>query len=236
MKQKLFLAVGIVGIAQLVSAAPVTCMSGSLASYIALGSTGCTIGTNVLSGFQTLPGLTGSTPLSAQNITVTPVGGTTNPGITVQTNSTANPGQVFDTLIDYMISGNLYTGDSVALSNTSSSGNGAVTDIQDYCLGGTFGPNGVSGCSGKAGNLLLLGNGSNQATFASAGKITVTHDFTLDSGVTGSASGGTIMDQFTAAASPTGVPEPSTYVLTGLGIAFAVFGKTRLRFTKEMKR
>lgn len=235
MKQKIILAVGILGIVQLVSAAHLTCMSGNLAGYIALGPMGCTIGSIVLSGFQTLPGITGSTPISPQNITITPLGGNTNPGIMLQTSITATAGQLFDTRINYRISGNSYTGDTITLANTSSSGNGAVTDIQDYCLGGAFGPNGVTGCTGKAGNLLVLGNGSNQATFPAVSSISVTHEFTLDSGGTGSASGGTVTDQFVALAAPPGtpVPEPATYVLTGLGLALAVFGKARHAFQAE---
>ncbi len=226
MKQYAIFAALTLGVTSLASAAPV-CTSGSLASFIALGSGGCMIGTNTLSGFQALPGLGGATVISPSNITITPIGGTTNPGITAMTNLTATTGQIFDALITYMLSGNLYTSDSINLTNATASGNGAVTDIQNFCAGGTFGPNGVSGCTGTAGSLLVLGGpgtNTNQTNLSPVGKLTITHNFTVDSGGNGSASGATVTDQFAATSS---IPEPATYVLAGLGLALAAFRKLR---------
>ena len=227
MKQLLLFAGLTLGVTQLASAAPM-CVGGSLASFIALGSGGCMIGTNTLSGFQALPGIGGATAISPNNVTITPIGGTTNPGLTAMTNLTATNGQIFDALITYMLTGNLYTSDSISISNATSSGNGAVSDIQNFCLGGTFGPNGVSGCtSGNAGSLLALGNpgvNTNQTNLTPIGKLTITHNFTLDGGGNGSASGATITDQFAATAS---IPEPATYLLAGLGLALAAFSKLR---------
>ncbi len=203
-------------------------MSGSLASFVALGAGGCMIGTNTLSGFQVLPGLAGSTAVSPGNISITPIGGTNNPGLTAMTNLTATNGQIFDALISYMLTGNIYTSDSITLSNATSSGNGAVTDIQNFCAGGVFEPNGVTGCtSGNAGSLLVLGGpgaNTNQTNLQPIGKLTITHDLTIDGGGNGSASGATVTDQFAATSS---IPEPATYVLAGLGLALAAFRKLR---------
>lgn len=224
MKRSLFLASAILSVAQLCSAAS-TCGNGDLASYIALGSGGCTIGTNTLSNFQVLSGTAFATPIAPTSIEIMPLGGSFDPGITVSTDMTmtANAGTLLEAIFTYQISGNLYTSDSISLANSSETGDGAVTDVQNYCLGGAFGSDGVTGCTGTPGTLVTLDGVANQDSnsFAPGTPLSVTDDFTLDGGTGGSASGGSFTDQFTA------VPEPISLLLTGLGLTLAAALKFR---------
>lgn len=230
MKHWVFLASAIVLLTQSILAAP--CTSGSLANYIALGATGCTIGGNTLYDFQTLSGTAFATPIATQGITINPLGGAYNPGISVSTQMTAASGKLLEALFTYRISGNLFVGDSITLSASSETVDGAVTDIQNYCAGGTFGSNGVSACTGLAGSLLALDGVTNQASssFSRTSFLSITDDFTLDGGLAGSASGGTFADSFTA------VPEPSVFLLTALGITLALTGKQFQSLKRSRKR
>lgn len=205
--------------AALGSATP--CVNGSLASYIALGSGGCTIGSNTLFGFQTVDGIAGATVIGTMNLAIAPSGGTASFGFTATTSQTAGAGSLIESIFTYQISGNSYIGSSIALSGSSESADGAVTDIQNYCAGGGFGPNGVTGCTGVPGTLVTL-DGVQQtdlASFSGVSLLSVTDDFTLDGGLAGSAAGGSFTNQFTAQAAVSAVPEPFVFALTGLGLA-----------------
>jgi PEP-CTERM motif len=193
------------------------CGTGSLASYIELGPGGCTIGANTLFDFRALSGIAGATPISSGAVTLAPLGGNFDPGLSATVNTTANAGTLFETFFTYKVAGSFYTGDSITLTNSSASSDGAVTGIQDFCAGGIFGPSGVTGCTGIAGTLLTLAGTQNQdsTSFGPVNLLSVTDDFTLDGGLAGSASGGTMTNRFTA------VPEPATFFVAGMGLALA---------------
>lgn len=195
-----------------------TCNDGSLASYIGLGSGGCTIGANTLYDFQTVSGTSGATAISTADVSISPLGGDSNPGITASLTKVAGANTQLELLFTYQISGASYVGDSITLAGSSETADGAVTDIQNFCAGGIFGPGGVTGCTGFAGSLLALDGIQNQdsTVLGPASLISVTDDLTLDGGLLGSASGGTITDRFSA------VPEPSSYFLTGLGLTLGL--------------
>ena len=197
MKQIGLLFLAWLGAAQLVSAAP--CVPGTLASYIALGAGGCTIGTNVLANFTQGSALNGAVNIPLAGLNVFPAGGASNPGIIVTGNITAGSGQVFSALINYTITGSTYTSDTVTLSNTTATGNGAVTDIQNFCLNGDFQAPyvrlWVPGGEGPGSPLVVLGNGSATASL-NATSLGITHNLEIDSGITGTASGAVIIDQF----------------------------------------
>ena len=219
MKQFFILTGAIIGITQLGSAAT-TCNSGSLASFIALGSTGCSIGSSTLTSFQTLPGgILGATAINPANITLTITPGIV--GFSAQANATVGPNQIAEALFNYQVSGPSFNMSTITLSNTTETGDGGVTYLQNLCLGGQFSPSGVTGCGGPTRGLAVVNSGSDTANFSSISPIGVTDDFTVDGGLAGTAAGGTFTDQFT-------VPEPSTILLTGLGLAVAAFGKRRL--------
>lgn len=215
MKRILFLGTVLFAATQLSSAA--TCTSGTLASYLALGSGGCTIGNDVLSNFQTLSGQTGATEIATNGVVVTPGGGTSTPSLTFSTIQSVSTGGLVESIFTYQISGPTFTSASLALSGSSETVDGAVTDIENFCAGGTFGPDGVDGCTGTAGSLLTLDGiqNSNSSPLSPASLVSVTNDFTVDGGTAGSAAGGTFADSFTA------TPEPASLFMAALGILTA---------------
>jgi hypothetical protein len=219
MKQFLFFASAMVSVAQLCSGS--ACVSGTLSSYIALGTGGCSIGTNTLSGFHTLSGTSFATPIDSAMIAITPLAG--NPGFTAAFSATANTGTLAEALFTYQIAGASYSSSSINLTGSIATNDGTVTDVQNFCAGGTFGPDGLSNCSGLPGTLIVVGAGGDQASFPPVPFLNVTDDFTLDGGTAGSASGGSITDRFTA------VPEPLTLLLTAMGLAFALALKASKR-------
>lgn len=208
----------------LCSAAP--CGVGTFASYISLGSGGCTIDGHTLSNFQTLPGNSLASPIDAANLTVSPLGGASDPGLTFSTNLTSTANAPLELVFTYQIAGAFYSGSAIGLSNSSETGDGAVTEIQNYCAGGAFGPDGLSGCGGVTGSLLTLDGiqQSDQTSFAGVSLVNVTNDFELDGGLGGTASGGTFTNQFAASAA---TPEPATWLFVGIGIFCIALAKRR---------
>jgi hypothetical protein len=81
------------------SAAP--CGNGSLASYIALGSGGCTIGSNTQFGFQTVSGTAGATPIATSALAIAPFAGSTSFGFTAALTQTAGANALFETIFNY---------------------------------------------------------------------------------------------------------------------------------------
>lgn len=223
----------VTGFASLARGEPM-CASGTLASYIALGTAGCALGSNLLSGLETLSGINGSTPISPSGINITPVMNAGDVGLMFSLASDAAGGSILEALISYKVSDGSYTASAISASGTSTSGNGAVTDIQNLCLGGLFGPDGVSGCStGRTGSLLLLGDGSTSTSFGAAASLSITDDITFDSGGSGngnSASGGVFTDSFASTAAS--VPEPRTLILLIAG----AFTAALIRFTNGNRR
>jgi hypothetical protein len=210
-------------------AAPM-CKTDTLASYISLGATGCEIGVGTFSGFQVLPPITGALPIAPGNITITPVQSGNTLGLDVMINATAMAGELRQALLGYMLMAPSITGSMVTVSGTSTTGNGFVTDIQNYCAGGTFLPGDVTGCNGSTDDaLVVLNAGSQSAMFPGVSQISVVHDFTLDASSGGTATGGMVMDRFTVA-STAPIPEPQTYVLMSSALlAIALRGRLRNR-------
>lgn len=219
MKQVLILALATASFAGLGLAAP--CATASLAAYSA-ASFSCTIGGDTLSNFSVLAPLYGS-QIANSTITITPTGGTFNPTLTFSTNPLLNAsgGNAYETYFSYDISGQPYVGISSTLSGSSETGDGAVNDIVSFCEGGSFDMNGV--CSKPNSSLSTVDGALNtdMASFGSVMMLNVTNDFVVDPGLSGTASGGTFTNSFTA------VPEPFTSALTGLGVALLTV--TRIR-------
>lgn len=206
-----------------------SCAAGTLASYIALGSTGCRVGVNQFFDFATVPGTAGASEISTNSVSLAPLGGSSNPGLSVIIRASASANTLLETIFTYRAAGGEYSSDNIALNNSSETGDGGVTDTQNYCLGGTFGPDGVSGCSGTAGALLTVDGVQNNdsISFASTALLAITDDFVVDGGTGGSAQGGKITDQFTA------VPEPSIFGLFGIAAAFGAMIRRREAGFKE---
>jgi hypothetical protein len=135
---------------------------------------------------------------------------------------------VLEALFNYAISGPAFTMETITLSGSSETVDGAVTDTQNYCAGGQFGPDGVTGCTGSATGTLLTFDGvqnTDQTPFAGPTLLSITDDFVLDGGTAGSASGGTFQDQFSATSA---VPEPNgAFLLPAAVLVFAGIRKLR---------
>jgi hypothetical protein len=104
-----------------------------------------------------------------------------------------------------------------------------VTGIQNYCAGGTFGPDGVTGCAAVNGALVTLDGvqQTDMASLAGVSLLSITNDFTLDGGLAGSAAGGSFTDQFTAHEAVSAIPEPFGFALTALGLAMGALLRRR---------
>lgn len=225
MRRVLLLVAGAVAASQLGVAA--SCSSGSLASYIALGSGGCTIGGDTLSNFKLLTGSSGATPIVASSVTLNPSGGTYNPALMISTSQTATTNSL-ETIFTYSITGTSFTGISAVLGNSSETGAGGVTGLVNFCEGSSFGPDGLSGCGGSSGGLTTVDGFQNtdSATFVKIPFLNVTNDLEIN----GPATGGTLTNSFTA------VPEPISTALTGFGLLFVGAMKVRrLRAKQESK-
>jgi hypothetical protein len=214
--------------------AAATCTAGSLASYIGLGSVGCTIGSNTLTNFAIDSGLNNGRAISPSAVNITPLGGSLDPGIntTVSQSAQAN---IFEAIFTYQISGSQYQRETYTLSGASEAGGGAVTGLQNNCAGGVFDASGVLGCTGTSNTLLTLDGVQNQdsVTFALPTFLTITDDLTID-GSFGTASAGTLVDRFSAAG-PATVPEPgsSSLIAVALFTAAGLFSPRRRKSTTE---
>jgi MYXO-CTERM domain-containing protein len=210
-------------VAQLCAAS--TCTSGTLASYLSLGSSGCTIGGETLYNFSILSGQTGATELSAASITITPSGGVYSPTLTFTTSQSASTNALLESFFTYDLSGASLVSSAITLSGSSETGDGGVTEIENFCAGGMFDSTGVGNCTGTAGSLLTL-DGAQNSDYSGLGPVSflnVTDDFTLSGGTIGSAAGGTFTNSFGA------VPEPASIMFAGFGLALAAGAGLRRR-------
>lgn len=230
-KQISLLAFAALSVARLEAAT--SCVGGTLTAYVALGAGGCTIGNNTLYDFAILPnGTAGATEISgAANLT--PSGGNYNPSLGISVSQTAKDPTVLEVFFTYDISGAGYTNTSATLNGSKLTGSfAAVTGVENYCEGGSFGSDGLDGCPAANGALVTLAGfqNSDSAGFSKVPFLSVTDDFTID-GTGGTASGGTFTNNFAA------VPEPVSISLTGVGLIFAgLWGGARRRRRPVMKQ
>jgi hypothetical protein len=212
-KQVSLLALAALSLGRLGIAGP--CSNGTLSSYVSLGAAGCTIGNNTLYDFNVfLSGTAGASELAPSAVNLTPSGGNYLPTLAVSVTQAATDGNTIETFFTYDISGAGYIATAASLSGSSETPpDGAVTGIENYCEGGSFGPDGVDGCPGANGALVTADGFQNTdgAAFSKIPFIAVTDDFTID----GPASAGTFTNSFAA------VPEPISISLTAVGLILA---------------
>ena len=217
------------------------CNMSTLATYLDLGSAGCTIGNFRFSDFGLLQQPTGSVPFSA--VSVTPVAvGTTAVGLDFGVNATANAGMLFEDLISYRITGigASLNGASLFFAGSSTTGDGAaVTVVENLCIGGLFlGADGVSGCSTPRDLIVVNAFGSADPpislAFLSAALLAVVTDIAIDGGNNGVASLGSASNRFQIGA-VNGVPEPAAFLLVIAGL-LALSGSRAARFFRVSRR
>ncbi len=212
------------------SSAPL-CMPNTLASFISLGSGGCDIGSATFSGFDPLPPITGATAIAPSAISITPFTSGNVVGLDIRVTATASAGQILQSIFGYQITGPMILSEMTTVSGTASTGDGFVSNIQNFCAGGMFSPDDVSGCPGTSGALVVIGNGVDQTALPGLTTLSVVGDFTLDAGFSGTATGGLVSDRFTVQPASTVIPEPQTYVL----LSSALFGIAGLRFAQRRR-
>jgi hypothetical protein len=213
------------------SASP--CLPGSLASYVALGGGGCSIGTALFFNFADLPLQGGAAAIPDSNVLVNPVsiGG---PGFRFDVNSQAGAGDIFERVIGFSLSGPGFVGNQLSLTGSTVASDGANTVVEHECLGAAFGLGQF--CSAIDTQLVvfdldLLGQSLNDSlNFPATPLLGIILDITVDGGTSGAARLASATTQFT----PRGgsVPEPATLTFLTFGLA-AVMGRQRLRNRKS---
>jgi hypothetical protein len=206
------------------------CTSGSLQSYINLGTGGCGLGTIQFTNFTIAPGITGATAINPATINVTPgSGGPFNFTLMFSVNQTANTGDLLQALLRFTATGSALTTASIALSPSSAiTGDGSITGILDVCPNAQFAGNSPSGCTTSPQSALaFLVSGDSglfdSRSFAPSRSFDVFVDLTAD----GASSGTATLVSATVGLSD--VPEPSALWLSGLGVGIVGFTHLRRR-------
>lgn len=206
----------------IINADALPCAPNNLSGYIGLGSAGCTIGHVLFSDFNSLDVLSGATQLDPSDIDISPLNVLSNPGFNFVLNMNAGLGESKEILIGYIVSGGVFTGNTLSMTGSTVSGDGAVTVIEDKCLEGDFGPDGVTGCNGIPRNQIVFDIGIEadlfqKMSFGPVSRINVVNDIVADGGVGGASSLLSVTNQFNA------VPEPSTLALILFGFSGIIF-------------
>jgi hypothetical protein len=209
-------------------AAPL-CGADSLTNYLSLGS--CSIGGATFSNFSLVTPLpTGATAVSTSSVIVLPFSTTTSVGFQFLFDITSTSFQLNELLFGYLASASGFTDATLSIPGAIASGDGSVTAIQDLCIGGSFTPGSLAGCSATQGaNLAFAIDGdqslSETLSFASAPVLGIVNDIAADGGLSGNASlAGGFTNSFTVA-SP--VPEPATVSLVAAGIVWLMRRRRR---------
>ena len=173
---------------------------GTLASYLALGAAGATIGSTLFSNFTLDPNQSGATQIPT-SILVTPINLFGAPALQFSVMQTALAGELFELKLSYKVQDISIVGAESALGTASATGDAAVTATLDL--------NGMATLIAvvTAGSSTL----SDQASFFSVAQLTAHADFVVDGGASGQGSAGTFTNRYTIVP----VPEP-TAALYGL--------------------
>lgn len=189
---------------------------GTLASYIALGSGGATIGTTLFSDFKLELNQTGATQIPT-SILVNPINLLGAPALEFVVQQTALAGELFELKLSYKVQDISLFGAEVALNTASATGDGALTATLD--LTGSV-PQPATLIAVVTPNFSQL---SDQTNFPSVAQVFAQTDIVVDGGATGQASARSVTNRFQVGA----IPEPSS-VLFGLA-TFGVCATRRLR-------
>lgn len=209
-------------------AAPLSCSSGSLASYLGLVE-GCSIGSSIFSGFETFA-VPGVTDIDPADVTVTPVSGLSNPGFLFSGPFQAGPDVLLGLGVIYNAQG-LFAGNQAELTNPVVTLDAAITLIEDKCIGGIF----ASGfCGGIPDNITLVATEffsetTGSISFQTTTLLGIRNELVIDGGLDGTASLGSFRNQLTA------VPEPGTFLLLSLGMMTLVAYRPKTHPKKSKK-
>jgi hypothetical protein len=194
------------------------CAADTLAGYVALGAGGCEIGSTSFQSFGVLEVPFGALEIDPADVLVTPlVDDPLRPGLSFVLAAAATANELLEVLVAYQVAAPLLRGAEVALDGSSVSGDGAVTAIEDVCIGGVFDPDGPTGCTGLDEALIAFDVGfdaepSVTLLFEDASLLAVVKDIAVDGGLEGAASLAGVTNRFL-------VPEPATALLLAVGLA-----------------
>jgi len=189
---------------------------GTLASYIALGSTGATIGTTLFSDFKLELNQTGATQIPT-SILVNPIDLLGAPALDFTVARSALANELFELKLSYKVTDLSIEGVGVSLDTFSATGDGAVTATLD-----------LTGPNPQPATLIAFATSGastpvESTNFPSVAQVLARTDIVVDGGGGGTSSVRVVRNQFSVAA----IPEPGT-LLFGLGI-FGVCATRRFR-------
>src|ERR1035437_5532321 len=192
------------------------CTVGTVASYEALGTTGCTIGDKLFNNFVYFSSADGAVAPTAGGITLTPINGT-EIGLDFSSLWSAGSNQFVDTKIffDVSVIGRwrfLIDDASTVQSSGGFTGTGTASVTEGIC--------GPTPCTTTTNTTTIDTRGTirlhHHIVFARTGSVTAVKDIGVSGGTDGTASLTGVVDTF----SQTGVPAPTSVVLLGSVMVF----------------
>ena len=209
------------------SAWGVVCTPGTLTDYIGYGAGGCTLGDTTFSRFTPLASAPASTPLDPSSVSVAPFFGGGITGLALVLASNASAGDALEVFFSFEAASGAtdrFVHGKVEMVGASATGDGAVTVVDDLCLGGSFSAAPL-GCAGTAETVIAFAIEGDSGLLAgldvapSRAFIARAVDIVVDGGLTGTAGLESVRISFTTERQSTTVPEPTALALMGIGLA-----------------
>lgn len=202
------------------------CLPGTLQDYYNLGSTGCDLGSVLVTDFSAATGLPGATVIDPALILVSPAATLFNETLLFTLDSTASAGELFQSFFHFSASAALLQRASITLNSATATGDGLVLGILDVCPDGFFDPGAPVGCPTSPATAIAFAiDGNQQLTdfrdFPATSFFDVFVDLSVDGGVGGSGA------LESASIGISSIPEPSAPLLVLAGLAVTGIFRTR---------
>jgi hypothetical protein len=179
-----------------------------------------------------------ATPILPGEVSVAPLMSGTSLGLAFSLTSSVGPAEFDDLLIRYALSGLMgmsFISNTLSMSGSAVEPDGAVTAVEEKCSGGVFtGSDPSAPCAGTLiGPLIVFDLGiladltETSPNFALTSFFDVFTEIAVDGGLAGSASFGTVTNEFQFVPAQV-IPEPTSVLLLGSGLA-AILRRCRRR-------